>query len=68
MEKEVFKTRKTLAGYSMRKDIKHEIVFQKEVIIIKLRTLLQPTQPSCRNAPHQFLRVSPRVSAASTTT
>ena len=29
VEKEVFKTRKTLAGYAMRKDVKHEILFQK---------------------------------------
>ena len=68
MEKEVFKTRKTLAGYSMRKDIKHEIVFQKEVRLIELRTLLLPTQPSCKSAPRQFMKVSPRVSTASTTT
>lgn len=31
IEKEVFNSKKSLAGFSMRKDIKHEIMFQKEV-------------------------------------
>lgn len=29
IEKEIYNTKKTLAGFSMRKDIKHEIMFQK---------------------------------------
>jgi hypothetical protein len=37
IEKEVFNSKKTLAGFSMRKDIKHEIMFQKEVKLISFR-------------------------------
>ena len=41
IEKEVFNSKKSLAGFSMRKDIKHEIMFQKEDIIAAHVTFLQ---------------------------
>jgi hypothetical protein len=41
IEKEVFNSKKSLAGFSMRKDIKHEIMFQKEDIIAAYVTFLQ---------------------------
>ena len=68
VEKEVFKNRKTLAGYSMRKDIKHEILFQKEVHLPPFRTSLPLTPLSSRSAPPQSSRLSPNTSTSSTPT
>jgi hypothetical protein len=49
-EKEVFNSKKSLAGFSMRKDIKHEIMFQKEVNFGLFRILLLLMLLSSRNA------------------
>ena len=53
VEKEVFKCRKSLAGYAMRKDVKHEIMFQKEVQPNTFRISFPPMQLFYRNAHHQ---------------
>lgn len=42
VEKEVFNSKKSLAGFSMRKDIRHEIMFQKEVEAHLCRISSQP--------------------------
>ena len=49
IEKEVFNSKKSLAGFSMRKDIKHEIMFQKEVFLLRFRISLQLMSHSFRD-------------------